>query len=138
MRPMITPMVVMSVDSERFSDDSNFERQKLFVAQVEHQDILYKKMEGSWQGTPEVTFVIFTPAEDDKQRALILAQQWDQQYVCIVNADSSAYQHTVNNGVEKFKGYWKQVKPWQVPKFLKDGGDYTYDPEANVYWTVGS
>ncbi|MCP4901928.1 MAG: hypothetical protein GY906_33610, partial [bacterium] len=63
---------------------------------------------------------------------------WNQDWIYRIYNDSSAYQVNVETGVESFKGFWKAVPPWRVVSFMKSGVDYTYDPDTNTYYTVGS
>lgn len=138
MRARITPMIVTTSDRLEYSDCVNEYRRDLMTAMAGKRGLDAYWLEGQWQGKPEKSLIVLTPYETAKELALDLAKHFDQEYLCVVNADSSVYQHDVATGDEKFKGSWKSVPGWRMTSFLKSGGDFTFDPNTGIYYTVGS
>jgi hypothetical protein len=131
------PFVIFTSDRSIYDAELNAQRRGMLERQLTARGLDWKRVEGSYAGSLETSYVVLTPNDGDEHGCLQLARRYGQDSVLIVDANryaTLAYLHPGNGGPDirgsKPVGFWRHVTRQEA----EESGSYTRD--GDTYYTT--
>ena len=130
-----TPFVISTSDRAIYDADLNAQRRDMLERQLAVRGLDFKRVEGSYNGTNETSYVVLTPRDGDEHLCLALASRYGQESVLIVDANryaTLAYVSQFGGHITGSKpvGFWRHVTRQEA----EEAGSYTRDGDS--YYTT--
>lgn len=135
-----TPFIVLSASRAELTPELNAERSALLERQLEARDLSFKRVEGSYNGSREIAFLVLAPDDNALAACYRLARRYGQESVLHVDANRYAALVFLTPDVGgpdiasvSGVGFWRsalQEEAESLPSFTRDGADYYITSEA--------
>lgn len=111
-----TPFLVLSADRIEYDESLNALRRDTFEHQLRARELDFKRVDGSYKGTREVSYVVLIPTTGAEADAIRLARRYGQESVLYVDANRFATLITLYPGQggpdisgHRGAGWWREV-----------------------------
>lgn len=135
-----TPFTILSASRSELTPELNAERSAMLERQLAARDLSFKRVEGSYKGTRETSFLVLTPDDNAESAVTRLARRYGQESVLHVDANRYAVLLFLTpdmggpdvasiSGV----GFWRsaaQSEAESLEAYTRDGTDYYITAEA--------
>lgn len=135
-----TPFTILSASRSELTAELNAERSDLLERQLAARDLSFKRVEGSYKGEREISFLVLTPDDRAESLVLRLARRYGQESVLHVDANRYAallFLHPDVGGPDVSSvsgvGFWRsaaQAEAESLEAYTRDGADYYITSEV--------
>lgn len=129
-----TPFIILSASRAELTPELNSERSELLARQLAARDLSFKRVDGVYKGSREISFLVLTPDDNAQAACYRLARRYGQESVLSVDANRYAalvFLTPDMGGADVASvsgvGYWRSAAAAEaeaLDNYTRDGADF--------------